>query len=62
VNCDGEAVTPDGIPVTAMFTCEENPFDPVTLMVDDADDPAITVTLAGCMVIVKSGEGAGGGE
>jgi hypothetical protein len=59
VNCEGEAVTPEGIPVTAMLVCELNPFKPVTPTVTEAEDPCTTVTLVGCIVSVKSGVGGG---
>ena len=54
---EGEAVTPAGIPVTAMPACAANPLLPVTPTVTEFEDPAATETLAGCNVRVKS-EGA----
>jgi hypothetical protein len=38
-----------------------NPFEPVTPTVTEAEDPGASVTLIGCTVSVKSGEGGRGG-
>ena len=59
---EGDALTPDGIPLTLTLICPENPFKGEAEICTVADKPCPRAILPGFTVIEKSAGGGGGPE